>query len=155
MARRKKKKQDRFEYYYCQVEEWSRSYHFGIDYSYRADPDGPPWEWNEVSIRGKVIHISDTVPERRRYKQMILNLITKNEEEADLGRISVGFAEAYEGILRCHVWLPSISFGSIIPSLERGRFKEAVVRVKNFSYRRGQIDSMDLHTEFTPDDDLM
>ncbi len=77
------------------------------------------------------------------------------EEESDLGRTSVGFAEVYEGTLRCLVWLPSTSFGSIIPSLEKGRFKEAVVRVKNFSYRRGPIDSMDLHTEFTTDDDLM
>ncbi len=50
MALRKKKKQDKFEYFYRQIEEWSRSYHFGIDYSYGAAPDGPPWEWNEVSF---------------------------------------------------------------------------------------------------------
>ncbi len=57
MARRKKKKQDRYEYYYCQIEEWSRSYRVGVNRCpWELDPERYS-EWNTIIVSGTIRHI--------------------------------------------------------------------------------------------------
>ena len=150
--RRKRKKEDRFESYYCRIEEWSRSYNFGAHCSSKSEPEGT-YEVNNILIRGMVTYISDSVPERRRYQKMELELVAGEEE--DLERTtSVGWAHASENTLYSYVWLPPISLASLVPSLEQGSFKEASIRVRNFSYRKGPIDDVSITTESTAEDNL-
>jgi len=157
MGREIAKKYDRFEYYYCEIQNWSRSYSFGTDNSRWPDPGRPFSDWNMVTLEGKIRHISTDVPQRRQYSYLIVEIMASQYESEDFGpeRTAIGLAQAIESTLQCFTQIPIHSFISIIPSIEKSRFKEVVIRVKNFKYRRGPIDHLDLNSNRTPSEDLM
>jgi len=132
MGRKKTKDQMKLETFYSEIESWSRTFTWKVNRR--------PWEFapypvemsNEVTIEGKIFHISSNAKKRREFRQMRLHLIPSSytfqewaEEEVD--RIGAIFVQ--DGILCGSAFIPEQAHATLIPSLAADCFKEMVVTV--------------------------
>ncbi len=157
MARKRKKDFERIEYYYVEVDGWSRSYRIGVNRHPWEFDRGCYTEWNTIVVSGKIRYILSDVQSRRKYKRLSVYLFSSSSPISEWNQEanSIGGVWVEDGVLCCGAHMPPDAFVTMVPSLATGCFKEAVVTVLDLKYHKGRTDEICLRPELTPMEDLV
>lgn len=150
MPRKKARRNDKFEMFYFNIDDWFREYRFGIN---RHPWELSPGHYDEHDMIMAVGKLRSKT--RRKFDRGELHLLAspmpRSEWSDETERI--GNAWVQDRKLCCSAWIPADVFQSLVPVFTANKFVEMTFTVSNLRYNKGAMEYVHLDYELTPMED--
>jgi len=150
------------EYLYCNIDDWQRTFRFGVN---RLGPikglqeEKEPYdEWDHLQVFATVRYHHKPRKGRKRTGQRVELWVHPTHVPRTDWRDdpeAVGGVWTEQGRLFGTLSIPADTFYSLFPCLASNHFKELVLRLLRMHYRQGDIDGIEFAPKETPLEDLL
>jgi hypothetical protein len=150
------------EYIYCTIDDWQRTFRFGVNLFRRSkrrrEEEEAYEEWDNLKVFGTIRYHHKPLKGRKRIGQPVELWLSPTHVPRTDWRDdpeAIGGVWTEQGRLLGSVYIPADTFYSLFPCLASNHFKELVLRVIRMHYRHGDIHGIEFNPKETPMEDLL
>jgi len=155
VGRRGREPLPNLEYFYAAVEDWSPKVSIGLNHwKFDLLPDHI-MERSSIAVSGPIRrHEGPKTAARRKLRRLSMTFLPthKRPETWSESADRIGNVWVEDGKICASVWGSESSFTALGPGLAAGKFKELMLRVRDFRYNKGATDEVELSPVLTPDE---